>query len=117
MEEDASPSPAASGGGAGGGKLDAVFSATLSLVGAELDAVRVEATLEVEDPAGIPALLRVDVVLRDGGGRCSRVLPEGLFEACARRAEDLIRSNKLGSSEDSTICVVTDEARTKLVCA
>ena len=103
MEEDASPSSASSGGGAGGGKLEVIFSATWSLgvptVGTLL--------LDVVDLAGAPAWLRGDDSANAGVGPISPAA-KGLHEVLALRVVDLIRSNKLGSSEDFTIWFVRE---------
>lgn len=68
MEEGASPSPASSGGGAGGGRLDVMSSATKSPV-VSSEVMSLLDDLEVEDPAGRPASLRVVVFVKGRTGR------------------------------------------------
>lgn len=54
------------------------------------------------------------MLLKGMAGRWSSALDE-LYEACAFRAVYLIRSNKLGSSEDSTIWVVGEKEGSRRV--
>lgn len=104
MEADVAPSPASSGGGAGGGKLDEVLSATLLLVELEVIVISLEGTPATGESVAMPALLKAFVLSKGTAERRSSALDE-MYEACALRAEYLIRPNKLGSSEDSTIWV------------
>ena len=104
MVEDVSPYPSSGGGGAEGGNLEG-FSATPSPATAALPTVSAgDKVFEETDllPSFVLCRLFTEVAERES----SAVV--GIPEACALAlwAAERMRSNKLGSSEDSTIGVV-----------
>ena len=88
-----------------GGSADEVSSATWLLVELVVGVASTDGTPEVEFPADTVALLLTDALAKGGAGRL-QAARKGWCEACALRAQELVRCNKLGSSEDSTIWVV-----------
>ncbi len=69
MEVDAAPSPLPREGGAGGGKLDEVLSATLLLVEVDAIVVSFERTPATENPGETAASLRAGVLTKGTAGR------------------------------------------------
>ena len=106
MAEDVSRCPFPIGGGAGGGNVDTVSSATLLFV-VSVEAVALWLTLDVLSFGDLlDGSASLDIVF-SGKSKvgCWASAPDGLRDVCAVHAET-IRSNKLGSSEDSTIDIV-----------
>ena len=110
--EHVSPCPSSGGGGAGGGNLDEVSSATIP----PARAPESPTLLLVCDSSAVLERFETCASLEAGGagrfvrGRTGHLSParKELDEACALalRAEERMRSNRLGSSGDSTMNVV-----------
>lgn len=120
MEADSSPRPLSGGGGAGGGKASTDFSAVSGWM------VSWPAGPTAGPTAGPWWALWAATGSNAAGGVTAGVFSDGPFrgltgrrssarlaldEACALWAIDLTRSNRLGSSEDSTIGVMSRAGR------
>ena len=101
MAVGSAPCPLASGGGAGGGKAWDVLSGTPPAVTPTCNGTSPSDRAALEEAAA-------SRILDISSSTTERLVPlrRDLDEACAGPVLDLVRSNKLGSSGDSTIGVL-----------
>ena len=104
MVGDASPYPSSGGGGAEGGSLEGFSAMPSPATAAGPTVFAVDKVFEETD---LFPLFGLGMLFEEGAGRKASTAV-GLPEACALAlwAAERMRSNKLGSSEDSTIDVV-----------